>query len=151
MTRPGTAIFGGMVIVAVVFAALVGIDSMKGGPGGEPPGLDPAVSGIFEKFVESANALKGAEVETDVIFGGATVEGGRLLTYTYTVAGVANRPFDLRIARMAEDQLNRESCADKILRRAIDGGGAVRYVYFSSGGTRVLVIEVDRQSCLKSE
>lgn len=147
MTNLKTAILGGIVIAAVVFAVIARRESMDAGLAGESPEIAAAVPEIFEKLAGAANELKGAVVETDVVFDGAAVEDGRVLTYTYTVAGVADRPFDRRIAVMAEDQLSRQSCADKILRPAIDGGGAVRYVYLASGGTRVLFIQVDRQNC----
>ncbi len=67
------------------------------------------------------------------------------------IRSVADRPFDGGVARMARDQLRQDSCADIVLRNAIDGGGVVRYVYLSSGGTRVLVIDLDRRSCLKPQ
>jgi len=151
MIRVRTATFGGIVIVTAVVAVLAGRAWLDGKVGGKPSETDNAVSTILEKLADSANELKGAEIETNVFFNGAIIEDGRLLTYAYTVEGVPDRPFDARIVRMARDQLNRESCADRIVRTAIDGGGAVRYLYLSSSGTRVLAIEVDRRTCLASE
>lgn len=150
MTRPRTATVGGIVIVSAILLALAaGVRNQAGG-GVDPSNSEAAVSQIFEQLAGSANALKGAEVEADVFFEGATVDDSETLTYTYTVAGVADRPFDGEIARMARDRLKHDSCADIVLRNAIDRGGAVRYVYLSSGGTRILVIDLDSRSCLQS-
>lgn len=147
MTTLGKTALGGIIIVAAFVAMLMGRGSEDAASGHHPNNKASNVSEIFAHLARSANALKGAEVETDVFFDGATVEEAETLTYTYTVGGVANRPFDSRIVGMATDRLNRESCADPIVRTAIDDGGAIRYVYRSPGGTRLLAVDVDRQSC----
>lgn len=148
MPRFRAAIVGGIILVTVVFILLLERQGPERIVNDEPPEIDPLVSESFDSLARSANEVRGAEVELDVIFEGAAVERGRVLTYTYTVANIPDRPFDPRIVRMARKQLNRESCADRIIRSAVDGGGVVRYVYLGPGGSRILVIDVDRQSCL---
>ena len=104
-----------------------------------------SVAEILENMAAAAEEMKGREIAPNVVVSGAGVEDGRRLTYHYRIPELAY--VDHELGRKLSLQMKREVCGDRTIRRALDGGAEIQYLYRVPNGRVVFTVEIDKDVC----
>lgn len=139
MKRWILAIFCGVgaMLFVVVLAAL--------GTSNNRAKSDMTVAEILENLATAADEMRGREVAPNVVVSGASVENGTRLTYHYRIPQLAK--IDYELGHKLSLQMKRQVCGDWMMRRALDGGAEIHYLYRGNTGRVVYTVEIDKEVC----
>ncbi len=139
MKRWILAIFCGVgaMLFVVVLAAL--------GASNNRAKSDMTVAEILENMATAADEMKGREIAPNVVISGASVEDGTRLTYYYRILQLAK--IDYELGHKLSLKMKREVCGDRTIRRALDGGAEILYLYRSNNGRVVFTVEINKDVC----
>ena len=141
MKRWVLAIFCGVgAMLFVVVLAAVGASNNRAKS-------DMTVAEILGKLAKAADEMTGREVAPNVVVSGASIEDGTRLTYHYRIPQLANGQIDYELGNQLSLQMKRKVCGDRMMRRALDGGAEIRYLYRGNSGSVVFTVEIDKEVC----
>jgi len=105
------------------------------------------VTDIVDNLAAAANGMAGYKVAANVVVDRATIESDTRLTYHYSIPNFVDGQYDRQLADKLIAQLKRKACADRMTRRAVDGGAEIRYAYRDGRGVSLFTIEIDQVVC----
>ncbi len=127
----------------VVFVVVVGANNKRA----SEEMAEMPVTDIVDNLAAAANGMVGRKVAANVVVDTATVEDGTRLTYHYSIPNVVDGEYDRQLAGKLIEEIKRKVCADRMMRRAVDGGAEIRYAYRDGRGVLLFTIEIDQFVC----
>jgi hypothetical protein len=129
-------LFGGLGFVTLAALSLSG----KGGAA-------LTVPEILDNLANAAEDMKGKKVAPNIVVSGARVGNDLQLTFYYDVLDFQGGRIDTAVAERKSLELQEQVCSDRMMRKAIDGGAAMRYAYSNESGRIILEVLVDDAVC----
>ena len=139
MSRVKLGIIAGIGTFMLSFVLIIGVGASN------RQKADMPVSEILTKLAKAADEMVGKKVAPNIVVSGASIDDNLRLTYKYRVTGESQ--VDQKIARQKSQIIRRQACSDRMMRKAVDGGAEIRYIYFSRIRKPLLTIKVNPVIC----